>query len=47
MFVAGCGCGPGFVGLVAAEVEFVAPSALIDIGDEVKVADRISAYLRA
>lgn len=45
MFVTGCGCGPGFTGLIAAEVEFVAPSVLIGVGDEVKVADRALVYL--
>ena len=42
--MARCGCGPGFAGLVAGEVEFVAPSALVDVGDEVKVADGMLAY---
>jgi hypothetical protein len=47
VFVTGCGCGPGFTGLIAAEVEFVAPSVLIGVGNEVKVADRALVYLSA
>jgi hypothetical protein len=44
VFVSGCGGSPGFTGLVAAEVEFVAPPALVGVGDKVKVADMVLVY---